>query len=133
MTGLIIFMALTMAYNTYEQYKPIKTVVVNSIKILTPEIKQGGTLKYLSDYCRYTENQITVYKTVVDVNDPTNRYALSSVTKIPLLGCHITEVSTNIDPVIPLGTYYLEVFSVEKINSTRDIKRKTIIGNFKIN
>lgn len=131
MFGIVIFMGVVMAYNTFLRFYPFKTVVVNSIKILTPEIERGGTVRYMSDYCRYTDSQTVVYKTVVDVNDLSKRYPLPSTDRLSVPGCHVREGFTNIDPQVPPGEYYIEATSVDKIED-REIKVKTIIGNFKI-
>lgn len=130
MFGIVIFMGCVMAYNTYLRFYPFRTVVINKVELLTPEIKQGGTIKYRIDYCRYTDAETTVYRTIQSTSIPENRYPLPATSGTSIKGCHVIERTLVIDSDIPLGEYFLRVSSFYQVNELQKSKVDFIIGNF---
>lgn len=130
--GIILFMGVVMAYNTYLRFYPFKTIVVSKVRVLTSEIKQGEEVKYEVDYCRFTDAPATVYRTVQSTRNPDDRYSLPITNSISVPGCHTLQRSIPIDPSIPPGEYYIKVVSIYEVNEYQKSKYEFTIGNFKI-
>lgn len=132
MMGIIIFMFLTMAYNTYLRFYPFKTLVINKVEVVTPEVPVGGQFKYKVDYCKYTEVPATSYKTFYDVNNQEKRYPLGAMEGAGSSGCHIAERSIKIED-IPPGEYYMKTVVIYELNNYQKKKIEFITPNFHVN
>lgn len=130
MLGFLALMTITMGYNTYLQLYPFKTVDIKSVELLTPTIPIGGSIKYRLSYCRYTDAETTVYRTVVEADNVAGRYPMPATAGTSVIGCHVIERSISIDPSIPPGEYYIDVAAFYKVNSQQSRKVDFKIGNF---
>lgn len=132
MMGIILMMFLMMSYNLYLKWWPMRTLEINSIEILTPEISAGGVLKYKVDYCKYTDAISTAYRTVYNVDNHDLRYPQPPIEGASVAGCHVTTVKITLED-IPAGEYYVNTRAVYHLNEVRDEEVNFITPNFKIN
>lgn len=131
MMGIIIFMFLTMAYNTYLRFYPFKTLEVNKVELVTPTVPVGGVFKYKVDYCKYTDVAATAYKTFYDINNPNKPYPLGAMEGAGSSGCHTTERSIKLED-IPAGEYYLKTVVIYELNAYQTKRIEFITPNFRI-
>ena len=112
-TAFIILVIVWMNY----PYKLIEWSGISS-PIVTKTIKQGGIVKYKSDYCKYTDIQPTVtriFKNGILFYTPTT---IGATTK----GCFNTTIAVPIPPELPPGKYILINIYDYKVNPVRSIK-----------
>ena len=64
---LIVYLIIgTMLYVFFLMFCPFKVLEVKSVKILTPQVKLGGTFEMLIDYCKYIDNPATVSRSLLN-------------------------------------------------------------------
>lgn len=131
MLGIIIFMFINMGYTYYLTFYPFKTVVINSVTVLTPDVPVGGIFVYKVDYCRYTQAPAIAYKTFYNVHDPEKVYPLGAMEGVGETGCHVAERSLKTDGMPP-GEYYLKTITVFTVNKEQTSKIQFITPNFTI-
>lgn len=131
MMGVLIFMFATMAYNTYLRFYPFKTLVINRVDVITPEVTNGGFFKYRVSYCKYTEAPATTYKTFFDVVNEEKRYPLGTMEGAGSTGCHIAERSLKIED-LPSGEYYMKTTVIYEVNNYQNRKVEFLTPSFKV-
>lgn len=98
---------------------PYKTLVFSDAQfpVQNKVIKQGGTLYYISNYCKYTDLSATLTRNFTDgvvfstPNETTNRES----------GCHTITVAVAIPKELPAGNYFLHNRYVYQVNPIREI------------
>jgi hypothetical protein len=92
-------------------------MVINSIKLLTPEVGQGTPLIYELDFCKNMDLQASVQKSYEnDIIFPATTQLASNPT-----GCRVNKVSQPIPYELPSGKYKLKIVFTYKVNPIRDI------------
>ena len=111
----IILIFIIVYWLTY----PYKPLVFNDsvFRIKNKEVKAGGNLVYISNYCKYMNLNAIVSRTfnngLIFITPPTT-------TGRPV-GCAIINVNISIPTEIPEGKYYLENIYVYQVNPFRTI------------
>ncbi len=106
----------------YALFWPVRTLELpgysdaNPIKVDQKVLHPGETLSYNLSYCKYTDLDSTVHRTLLDGQVIT---LVSTSGQLPS-GCHTVLVKTAVIPeTINPGKYYLEVLVEYKINILR--------------
>jgi hypothetical protein len=100
--------------------RPYRTVEFkgDSFKILNKTVRQGGTLIYTSDYCKYGNYSSETTRSFINGII----YTMPPVTTNRSLGCHKINVFVKIPPDLPVGeNYYINMLYKFKVNPIRDI------------
>ena len=103
----------------YWAFYPYKTVVFNdkNFKIENKTIKQGGIIKYKSDYCKYMDKaSITTRSFVNDVI-----YVMPASITNRNIGCNKITVLVKVPDELPMGKYHINMSYKIKVNPIRDI------------
>lgn len=127
---LLIFMLASMGYIGFILFYPFTPLIINKrpAKVITQEVKVGGTLIYQVDYCRYEAKTARVYRTILgDINIPTP--VVNSVTK---LGCHIAHIPLVIPIGTPKGNYTVGVNIEFTLNILRTVTVSFTTEPFKV-
>ncbi len=109
---------------------PYHVMQVNSLRVIGTEVEVGDYLEYSLDYCkskRFESLRAHVqfsFRDGVIYNLPMESGPLAS-------GC-ATELSVLPVPVLPEGTYHLEMMRAYSVNPLRDIEVHAISNVFKI-
>lgn len=127
---ILIIMSCSIVYSFYLRFYPFRTLEVDHVEVLTPEVPVGGVFRYKVGYCRYTDVVSTAYRTFINVNNQSIRYPQPVSEGISVEGCHTVErMVTLVD--IPPGEYYLRtIASYELESQTRKVQ--FITPNFKV-
>ena len=111
-------------------FYPYKILVFNTpvFSVVTKTVKQGGTLKYISNYCKYVDMTARVNR--VFVNDIL--YSTPEMTSSRETGCHIITIAVSIPRELPVGTYHLENLYEYQVNPIRKIIIEEHTENFTV-
>jgi hypothetical protein len=102
-------------------YKPLK-FNQDLLPIVNKTVKQGESLQYVADYCKYVDLTAQVSKRFVNGLIYTTPTTLTNQNT----GCHTVTVFVPIPPELPPGNYYLSNIYQYKMNPLRTV---TIIQN----
>lgn len=130
---ITLFLVVTLfLYILYIIYFPIKPLVLYPpYQIKTKIVKQGGFLTYTAKYCKYLNINATVSRNLIDkdnltwVIEPTDGIASPT-------GCYERDISVHIPNSIPPNTYYMNIFSVYKINFFRTFTTSAYTDKFEV-
>ena len=119
--GMLLINALVVATGLYMAFWPMKSIVVDGDdKILNPnkQVRPGEVLVYSFKYCKYTDKQAAISRTLV--GETTTSYpALPSTNRVPP-GCG-TAVSQNliVPEAVQPGFYTLRLSATYQLNPLR--------------
>jgi hypothetical protein len=101
---------------------PYKPLVFNEpeFPVLTKTVKQGGILKYTSNYCKYNEVAPLVYRTFA--NDLV--FSTPPQTTNRPMGCHVVTIAVLVPHELPPGVYHIENTFSFQMNPLRVITIK---------
>lgn len=95
-TIIISVTIILLLYVVYLLLFPVKTIELNRpLTVITPEVKRGGTVTFLLDYCKYVDSESEVN---VSFLNSTLIPSVTSVQHFPT-GCH----KKYIDAIVPLS------------------------------
>lgn len=121
-------MFLLVGFNAYRLYWPVKVFEINSIKMITHQVKPGENAIYHVSYCRYFSGEIHVYKTI---DGPSLIYVPETVnSNAP--GCREADVNVPIPAAILPGTYRIKIVSEAQINSNRKVTVRFQTDTFEV-
>lgn len=130
MIVLVVGFWLIYPYRTIE-FKGDKFPIID--KVAT----QGGTLRFWSDYCRYTTEPVEITRSFV------NGVVLSTPMETPKfknkfnLGCDKTIITIPVPPELPIGKmhlrnhYFIQVNPIRAISFVRESEEFTIVYSYK--
>lgn len=121
--GLLILMGFWSFY----PYKPIE-YKSSTYKVLTKQVKPGGTLVYVVDYCKYSNQVPVITKKYVDgiiYDTPPGR-------GVVIQGCHQSEVYTLIPETLLPGDYYMQVNIDYQVNPIRHMIYNNVTEKFTV-
>lgn len=122
------FLALLLfAYWYLYPYNPV-TFKGDKFEVLTPVVKQGGTLDVISDYCKNMDIPATVSKSFVDGLIFLTPQYTSNIES----GCHKKVISTAIPNELPPGEYHLHNLYIYDVNPIRRITVMHDTENFTV-
>lgn len=103
----------------YLVFWPVEVIKPNTVpyRIKTPIVKQGGTLIYEVDACKFLAIDSTIYRSFVDGLMFTAPPAPNSIT----VGCKKTNVFLEVPKDLPIGIYHIELKIVYKVNPIHDV------------
>lgn len=116
-------------YFFYLLFWPFNPLTIKSTSIVTPNVKQGGTLIYKISSCKRTQDTPTVNKKIVSAM---SSQSLPTVNGVVSPGCSTTQVPVHIIEGTPPGKYTLETEVVYHINGVRDIHVFWTAGPFNV-
>ncbi len=98
---------------------PYKTLVFNDsvFPVITKTVKQGGTLKYTSKYCKFVRLPAVTSRSFA--NDLV--FSTPEMTTDRESGCHTIIVAVPIPRELPGGKYHLENTYTYRVNPIRTI------------
>jgi hypothetical protein len=111
---LIVGFWMVYPYRTIE-FKGDKFPIVD--KIAT----QGGKLRFVSDYCRYTSEPVEITRSFVNGIVLSTPITTSLIKNILPSGCHKKTISIPVPPELPIGKMHLRNLYVIKVNPIRTI------------
>ncbi len=115
-----IFLALLLIFIVgFWLLYPYKPLVLNTpkFKVLTPIVKQGGVLQYVSDYCKYMKLSATTTRSFVNGII----YNVPSIDTNRPCGCFKTTFQVDIPKELPVGKFYMHLIYKYKVNPIRTI------------
>lgn len=118
-------MFLWMGYMAYLQHEPFKEPTLNRtpFKILTEEVKQGGTLTYELDYCIYEKVPTSNSRTIVAIGATQRVYFLATTFSPGSKGCGKAIVSFPLSNDIPPGKYKVVSVGKYQVNKIKSITK----------
>ena len=131
LSWLTIFSAIIgIAVVTYWLIYPYQLLTFNDavFPVVNKTVKSGGTLRYVSDYCKYTDASATVTRSFVNeiiFVTPT------TITNRPT-GCAVITVEIALPKELPIGTYHLSNTYTYEINPLRTVVIKEDTEEFKV-
>lgn len=121
---MLIVNATVIGWGLYEAFWPMRTIeIIGNDKILNPgkQVRPGEALLYQITYCKYTDKQATVTRTLK--GGLTNYPLPDSTNNIPV-GCHTAVVRNTIVPEgVAAGTYRLTLSATYELTS---LHRETV-------
>ena len=114
--GLGIMTVLTILFWLTYPYKPL--VFNDSVfPIKNKIVRQGGTLTYVSDYCKNTNLSAVITRTF------TNGlvFIVPAVTSYRPVGCQVINVVVSIPVELPPGKYFLQNLYSYQVNPLRTV------------
>lgn len=132
--GLIVMVV----YSTYQALYPFKTIEVHNspYPVVTPLVKAGGIFTYYVDYCRFTNIQASVSRSLVGIDNLGNPLIIplpGSINSTPI-GCYKTNVSIRliIPNATPPGIYHMVITPSYVVNSHQTQTRTYQTQSFEI-
>lgn len=127
-TVLIALFGFTLQ-SYYELYWPVKVLEVETpVKILTPKVHPGESVKYEVHFCRYTDGVGKVTRTLYGpVIIPT-----AVVASLAEKGCRVVTVLFPIPSDIPVGEYHIKWIAEFPVNERRTITKMYESENFMV-
>ena len=108
---------------------PFKVVEINSVEILTPEVRPGELVRYKVNFCKYWNVSGEAQRVLVNHFE----YFLSSSTQNQKgKGCHETTVSVPVPSYVEAGDYEVHNYLKHKIFGIRTIETFYQTGIFKV-
>lgn len=121
--GFIAIGILTF-WNVYP-YKPMK---VNSIKLITEEVRTTETLIYELDYCKFNDSKVQISRKFVDGII----FSVPEIfTKNPK-GCRKTNIGIEIPHTLPAGEYKLDIFYTYQVNPIKSVTINATTDTFTV-
>lgn len=109
-------------------YEPL-TFKGDVFKIVNKKVAQGELLKYVSDYCKYTNSSASVTRSFVNGIV----YTTPTVVTSRDCGCHKITIGATVPKELPVGNdYRLEMVYQYKVNPLRTITIKRSSENFSV-
>lgn len=125
--GVAFLYILLFLYWSLYNYKPM---VINKrpLNVLTKEVRQGGTLQFELDYCKYTDLPVTIRRRFVDGII----YAMPDVSANNKEGCRVQRIAVDIPENLPDGEYIFSLSYVYKVNPIRSVEVTTHTEKFEV-
>jgi len=125
---ILFIMLISLMAVSYFILVPYKIFEVSGIEILTPEVRAGEQLIYKVSYCKYSNLQGTISKTLVNsIIIPFTPYVINAP-----VGCGIRTVYQEIPLFAPSGTYHLGIISTYRPNPIRVVNIEYKTGDFTV-
>lgn len=121
--GLMLLVSFWYLY----PYKII-TFIEAKFPIVTKEVNQGGFLKYVVNYCKYTDVRPIVSRSFVNGIVFTTPLTLTS----RQTGCNKMTVGVKVPEELPRGIYHIEMTYQYKVNPLREITLKHSSDTFEV-
>lgn len=113
----------------YYSFWPFATITDKSPSaVVNKEVKAGGVVIVVKDYCKYTKVSATLVRTLIDGT----AIQLPTATSTLPEGCHVFNVSIPIPEYVPTGTYVLKTTSEYKVNPLRTISIDSLTEEFNV-
>ena len=90
---------------------------VQPYKVITKEVKQGGTLIYEVDSCKFKSVPTRIIKQFIDKNN--TRYPQPTENSNVIVGCGKTRTTLSVPFNMPEGEWYLDLEVAYKVNPLR--------------
>ena len=90
---------------------------VQPYKVITKEVKQGGTLIYEVDSCKFKSVPTRIIKQFIDKNN--TRYPQPTENSNVVVGCGKTRTTLAVPFNMPEGEWYLDLEVAYKVNPLR--------------
>lgn len=120
--GLLVAAYVVLGYFAFLLFYPFETIVVHNepFPIKNAPVTAGQIVIYTVDYCRYTDVDAEVTRTLVgDVS-----ISLGKTDAHFPKGCAVKDVADSVIPSFaPPGHYYIQIDSSYKINKLRSIEK----------
>lgn len=119
------FAFLLLAYFCYLLFYPFRVIEVKQpLRIVTKEVRPGGNLEYIVDYCKYGDYAATVVRTITcvgkdDVLSSPINFPVSGTVTLP--GCRQTHVIIPIPLSAKPGICTLYTKPTYQVNPVRQI------------
>jgi len=127
--AIIIGGFLTFAYWIYWPNKVIEIHNAQAIQVDKKEYRIGDRISYTIDYCKYTEIQGIVSRSLVDGF----KYNYSDYKSNVSIGCKTVIVSDMVIPdYLTPGIYHIETLAEYKINPLRNVEIRWKSVDFKV-
>jgi hypothetical protein len=107
---------------------PYKPAEFKSVTILSPQVKQGGELHYIVNYCKYTQIPAQVVRAFI--NDIV--YTTDSITTNNPIGCRSSQSVIVVPQELSKGVYYLRQTWIYKVNPVREVIITTNSDSFEV-
>ena len=109
---------------------PYKPLVFNTqtFPVITKTVKQGKTLMYTSNYCKYSDKLPLVSRTFADEI----LFATPIITANRPLGCNIITITIDVPQELPPGVYHLENTYTFQVNPLRTVVVREKSDNFTV-
>lgn len=127
----VVGIVVNLSYIAYLGVYPFKTIDYYNLPfpVVHKVVSPTDPLLYTVDYCRYTDSQATVTKTLQGASVITISQQSTSL----LRGCHKTTVSNVFIPsYTPKGEYTLLITSCYQINPLRNICHQLSTESFEV-
>jgi hypothetical protein len=110
-----LFLILLIVWSVY----PYRPLVVNNhpYPVLTRQVKQGGILIFEMDYCKYTDNEVTISRRFIDGLI----YTVSNLTAYNPRGCRKVLITEDIPQNLPSGEYVMSFNYTYEVNPIRRV------------
>lgn len=98
---------------------PYKTITFNSVEfpINKTVVKQGGTISYSVDYCKYINSPATVTRSFINALI----YVTPSTINERPMGCNVLNIQVVVPQELPPGNYYMQMNYQYQVNPIRKI------------
>lgn len=127
---MLIVMLLGLGVLAYWHFYPYQTVTVNvqPMKILTPEVKAGGVVRWEIDLCKHTNTPTVIDRRLVDGTVVSYPEKVATAGK----GCVVLQVAEEVPAYVEPGTYYIEEIGSNKVSPIKTVYRKYRTEDFQV-
>jgi len=125
---MALFLIILCSYWYLYPFKTIEFKQPHLIQNLDNEVERGDRLRYLVDYCKYTNIQPEVTKYFIDGVI----YETPKSTGVVEKGCGMVVSDVYVPKAIPEGTYTLKIVSRYKLNPLRTIDVVSLTEKFTV-
>lgn len=136
LTMLLMMMALVTTV-IYWSFWPFQIIKINQFKVFEDSVASGSYLVYRLDYCKNPSYrsvpavvQYSYVGAIAHLDTPSYSVIGQGVSLLPS-GCSFVEEALRV-PMIPSGTYRLEMIRIYHVNAMRDVVIRTVSNPFVI-
>ena len=129
--ALLVAAYLVLAYFAFLLFYPFETIVVHNepFPVKNAPITAGNVVIYTVDYCRYTDVDASVTRTLVGNVSISLGHNQSHFPR----GCDKRDVADSVIPSFtPPGDYYIQIDSTYQINNLRAIEKHFRTATFHV-
>ena len=129
--GAVLLTAMgLLGYFYYLLLWPVTVTKFNvaRFQVLTKNVKQGGTLLYVVDYCKYKDFSANLSRSFVD----SLVYRTPNTTGNLAIGCHQVTTSLQVPLALSPGVYHLEITVSYDVNPLRTETHKLATEEFQV-
>ena len=130
----LAFTALFLVYVYFLAFIPRDIIRFNhpTYRVLTPVVKPGKHIVYLTDYCKFTDAVSSTQRNFVATPSGEITPLTATATNQPV-GCHQSRVSILVPDHIASGSYYLDINLSYDVNALRkDVPYRTRTETFSV-